>query len=288
MINIPMRQLWSAKLPDLLEKYAAKWKLEILTPFENLSYNYAAPARRADGTLVVIKAGFPKCELDAEIAALGHFGGQNMVCIYECELDDGIFLLEKISPGKSLWNLDDKQSTNILLDLMPKLWRPYCGEYPFPTIADWGRGFSHLRERNAGGTGRLDKRLIDRAENIYTELVISSESAVLLHGDLHHGNVLLAKDKSYLAIDPKGVLGEPCYEVGAFLRNPMPELLKREKLHTLMMWRTKEIVEKLGFEQERVVGWAMSQAVLAAIWCDEDSLPCREGFMRIAEVFDSF
>ena len=43
---------------------------------------------------------------------------------------------------------------------------------------------------------------------------------MLLHGDLQHYNVLLDKDRGWVAIDPKGVVGELEYEVGALLRNP--------------------------------------------------------------------
>ncbi len=38
-------------------------------------------------------------------------------------------------------------------------------------------------------------------------------------GDLHHENILAAERAPWLAIDPKGVIGEPAYEMGALLRN---------------------------------------------------------------------
>ena len=274
-------QSWHKSLPALLSKYVQRWDLEIAVPFENLSYNYAAPVTRADGTLAVIKTGF-SCEgLRAEIAALRHFAGRGMVHLYEADADDCIFLLERVSPGESLWDVDDKQATDILLDLMPKLWKPYRGEYPFPTVADWGKGFVDLRTRHHGV---LDAKLVDKAENLFADLLSSSDEAVLLHGDLHQGNLLSATREFYLAIDPKGVLGEPCYEVGTFLRNPASDLLKRENPRALLMRRIDRIVERLGFDSQRVTAWGMAQAVLAAIWCEEDQLPCGAAFMAIAEL----
>ena len=124
-------------------------------------------------------------------------------------------------------------------------------------------------------------------ENLFFELLESSEPPVLLHGDLHHDNVLSTIEGEYLAIDPKGVLGERCYEVGAFLRNPSLDLLKKEKLGKIMRRRVDMIVERLGFERERVIGWGISQAVLSAIWCDEDGVDCMEGMMRVAEILES-
>jgi len=42
----------------------------------------------------------------------------------------------------------------------------------------------------------------------------------LLHGDLHHDNVLFDSRRGGLAIDPKGVIGELKYEIGAALETP--------------------------------------------------------------------
>jgi len=40
----------------------------------------------------------------------------------------------------------------------------------------------------------------------------------------------------------------------------------------------------LGFDRQRVIGWGMSQAVLSAIWCDEDSVNCGDAAMQVAEI----
>ena len=278
---------WFNALPTLLERYAQRWDLTLEFPFENLSYNYVAPARCADGTSAVLKVGFPNDELRAEIAALRHFDGQGMVRLLKADEENCVFLMERIFPGKTLWNAGDEESTMHILDVMPKLWKPYFGDYLFKRVDDWGLAFSRLRERYDGGTGNLDAHLVTKAENLFFELLSSSDESVLLHGDLHHDNVLSAERQSYLAIDPKGVLGEPCYEVGAFLRNPLPALLQKENPRALMQRRVDMVVEGLGFDRKRVLGWGMSQAVLSAIWCDEDGVDCAQGMMKVAEVMES-
>ena len=47
----------------------------------------------------------------------------------------------------------------------------------------------------------------------------TSKETVVLHGDLHHWNILSSEREPYLIIDPKGYFGDPGYEVGAFLAN---------------------------------------------------------------------
>ncbi len=278
---------WLDSLSAHLDHYAKDWELTLFSPFENLSYNYVVPARRVDGTHVVLKLGFPNDELRTEINALRHFDGQGMVHLLEADEENCAMLLERVVPGDTLWNIDDEIATAHLLNVMPLLWKPYSGDYPFSSTADWGRGFSRLRERHHGGTGPLDERMVDKAENIFFELQASSAEPVLLHGDLHHDNVLSAQREPYLAIDPKGVLGEPCYEVGAFLRNPFPDLLKKENPRGLTERRVDMVVERLGFDRQRVIGWGISQAVLSAIWCDEDGVDCMDGMMKVASILAS-
>src|SRR5258708_16045681 len=69
---------WLASLPSLLADCAQRWQLTILPPFPNLSYHYAAPAERADGTPVVIKACSPTGECAAEAEALHLFQNGGM------------------------------------------------------------------------------------------------------------------------------------------------------------------------------------------------------------------
>lgn len=271
-------------MPALLETYAQRWDLSISPSFENLSYNYVTPASLSDGTPVVLKLGVPNDELRAEIAALRHFNGRGIVRLLDADEENCAMLLERITPGETLWCVDDEIATASLLDVMPKLWKPYGGDFPFKRVDDWGRGFARLCERHNGKTGKLDTKMVDKAECLFYELLVSSAEPVLLHGDLHHDNLLSAQRVPYLAIDPKGVLGESCYEVGAFLRNPLPGLLENENPRKLIQRRVDMIVEYLGFDRQRVIGWGMSQAVLSAIWCDEDGVDCGDEVMQVAEI----
>ena len=108
-------------------------------------------------------------------------------------------------------------------------------------------------------------------ESIFAEYVPSQGERVLLHGDLHHWNILSATREPWLAIDPKGVIGEREYDVGAFMRNPWGAVTPEfNELKRLLARRVDVFVEMLGFECERVIGWSLAQAMLSAWWCVED------------------
>ena len=106
-------------------------------------------------------------------------------------------------------------------------------------------------------------------DNLRDELLATSTESVVLHGDLHHDNILQSGD-GWKAIDPHGLTGEPCYEVGALLRNPIANL---ERLPAVFERRIDILTAELGFSTERIRQWSFVQAVLSAWWFYEDGSP---------------
>ena len=226
---------------------------------------------RADGTPVVLKLSFPEDkEFETEAEALRLFDGRGAVRLLELDLESGAMLLERCEPGAPLETVeDDEEATLIAAGVLEELWRPVPPEHPFPSVADWARGFDRLRRRYAGGTGPMPGALVERAEALFAELISSQTETFLLHGDLHHGNILAAKRRPWLAIDPKGVVGEPAYDTAALLHNPV-ELLREPDPGRLLRRRIDLLSERLDLDRERVRGWGLAQAVLAAYWGLED------------------
>jgi streptomycin 6-kinase len=262
---------WLAGLPALLAECERRWGLTIAPAFPNLSYNYVAPAVRADGLEIVIKLGVPNPELSSEAAALRVYDGRGSIRLVDADADAGILLLERVRPGTTLADLtDDDAATAIAADVMRQLWRPAPPDHPFPTVERWSKSLFELRGRFGGGTGPLPEHLVALAASLATELIGSMAAPVVLHADLHHGNILAAERQPWLAIDPKGVAGEPAYEVGALLRNPMPQILAMPQPRRVLARRVDLLAERLGFDRQRLIGWGVSQAVLSACWSLED------------------
>jgi len=265
---------WLAGLPALLSELAARWALDLAPPFPRLSYNYVAPARRGDGTVVVLKLGFTgDREFATEAEALWLFAGRGCVRLLETDVPRGALLLEVLRPGTSLGDdpADDAAATSVVCAALRALGHVVpAPDHPFPTTADWAAGLARLRARFAGGTGPLPPALVDRAERLFAELHASAASPRLLHGDLHHGNVLAAQRRPWLAIDPKGVVGEAAYDAGAFLRNPLPAILRTPAPGRFLARRLDQLAEELGLPRQRLQAWGLAQAVLSAWWMIED------------------
>lgn len=262
---------WLERLPSLIAELAQHDALTIAAPFPNLSYNYVAPAVRADGKEVVVKIGYPGREFLTEIDALSLYNGRGMVQLLDAGREQGFMVLERVKPGMPVLDLgDDEKATSIAAHVMQEFWRPVPPGYSFPTVADWAAGLKKLRPLFGGTTGPLPARYVEEAEALFAELLPTQAEPVLLHGDLHHWNILSAEREPWLAIDPKGVIGEPAYEIGAWLRNPLLHLLKESDLKRMLERRIAQFSEELGFDRTRLRDWAFAQAVLSAWWSIED------------------
>lgn len=256
---------WLRRLPGLLTECAARWALTIEAPFTPLTYNFVAPAVCADGTPVVLKVGVPCRELSTEIAALRCFDGRDAVRLLDADGGQGVLLLERLTPETSLLSVaKDEQATHIAAAVMRGLRRSLPGEHLFPSVTEWVCGLKSLRRRFGGGTGPLPPRLVEAAEGLSRDLLASAPETILLHGDLHHGNILTSERALWLAIDPKGVAGEPAFEPSAFLLNPGP------RSASILTRRVAVFAEALCVPEERVRGWGFVRAVLSAWWSLED------------------
>src|SRR5262245_15397208 len=180
---------WLAALPMLLAECARRWTLAIDAPFADLTYNYVAPATRGAAG-VVLNVGVPHPELWCGIAALGAFRGESAVRLLAFDPERGALLLERLEPGAPLSTLaDDAESTAIAARLMRSLWRDPPAGHGFPRFADWAaRAFARVRAKPRGAPSPLPESLVVEAEAIFA--AAGSRDATLLHGDLHHTNVL--------------------------------------------------------------------------------------------------
>ena len=279
---------WLQQLPTTLAECARQWSLTLHPPFPNLSYNYVAPAERTDGTRAVIKAGLPQDkEFLSEAEALRVFNGQGMVQLLEFDRQKRVMLLERVEPGITLRSISDtEQLITIAVQVMRRLWQPVDPTHPFLTVEGWGKGFERMRRLYSGTSGPLPSFLFDRAEASYAELSQSMATRVLLHGDLHHDNMLTATRQAWLAIDPKGIVGEPAYETAPLLLNMFSK--EDPQSYKVLARGIVQLSEELGLDKKRIHGWALSRAVLSAIWNLEDTeqgweddIACAETLARI-------
>lgn len=255
---------WLARLPALIGALEARWEIEVGAPFAALTYHWVAPARRRDGEDLVLKLGVPTPEMATEIAALRAWNGEGSARLVDADAGEGALLLERLLPGRTLAERGlerDNDATDVALRLMRSL-HAAPPVAPLPSLEEWTRGIE--RAAAAG----FAPSLAPLAVRLRDKLLATSPAPVLLHGDLHHFNILEATRAPWLAIDPKGVAGDPAYEPAPFLYNPADAVLAAPDARQLLARRIERFAGALP--RQRVVDWAFVYGVLSAWWSFED------------------
>jgi streptomycin 6-kinase len=260
---------WMARFPALVDRFRQQWDIvEVGGTFPYVGYAWVAPVTLRDGTQAVLKLAPPDKEYASEYEALRLYAGDGAARLIAGDPGAVGLLLERLEPGTTLAELeDDIAATEIAGRAMRKLFRALPADHPFPTVERWGAAFRRVREANSGTSGGFPPELFDPAERIYFELSASQAEPVLLHGDLHHWNILRAQREPWLVIDPKGLAGEPAYDAGALLRNKTDV---EPDVRRLTERRIAQLAEILEVDKQRLLLWAFSGGVLSALWMFED------------------
>jgi streptomycin 6-kinase len=261
--------VWLRDLPAVASALADCWGIALGSPFE-LSFNYVARATLQDGSEAVFKIGPWHDDVSREIEAVRLYDGNGMCRLIVADVGKLALLVERLRPGEMLLDTaarDDEAATRIGAQVMQRLWRS-LDDLPNPSLfrplAEWFQAFPRHRAAY-GGPGPFPAAILERAEAVTRDLLASVPRTVLLHGDLHHYNVLSAERAPWLAIDPKGMLGDPGYEIGPFLLNPRGA----PKSAAVLRRRLDIFAEELGYDWERLRSWGIAHAVLSACWIAE-------------------
>jgi len=154
---------------------------------------------------------------------------------------------------------------------------PIPSTHAFPHIKDWLAALDNDL--------KIPAEHLQKVRELRDQLLKTVSPDVLLHGDLHQDNIL-KNGNGWVVIDPKGVIGEPAYEVAAFIRNPIPELLNYTDAPNIIYNRITRFAELLELPTKRIFDWCFVQAVLTWIWALEDSCDASY-FVQLTKIFDA-
>ncbi|MFM9135032.1 MAG: aminoglycoside phosphotransferase family protein [bacterium] len=255
--------------PDILD-ILRRWGVQPLemTP----THDWACFARRGEED-VVAKWGDPESRA-REAAALRHFGG-DAARLLESDDDAGVILVERLLPGDDIAPLartDDDAATAVIAELIVRLHRdqaaPPAG-IGLPDLAGIGSAF------DLPADPRVPASLRERARAVLDDLLADAPRPVVLHGDLHHFNVLRARwedPPEWRCIDPHGWAGDPAFEVAAMLANPRglaegdARGIDGSAMLRLAERRRAILAEITGFDPDRIRAWSFAGSVIAELW----------------------
>lgn len=251
---------WLAALPGQIAALERAWALTRVADVPVAGECAWIGVVRRDGDDAILKVTVPHDEARHEGEALRVWAGDAAVRLLARGADGFALLLERCVPGDTLWALPVDAGNAVACAVGQRLWRPVGADAPFDRLSDLVARWS--RELPLDGPGQGYSRLmIDEAVRLGQALVASSPAPLLLHGDLHPGNILAAQREPWLAIDPKPVVGDPAYDWAQLLGNRCEAALALADPCAELVRQALQLAALCGQDPRRVAGWAFVKAL---------------------------
>lgn len=253
---------WLADLPAFVALACERWSLRLGAVFEAPQMiGFVAAVDRADGTRAILKLNGPDRECAHEAEALALWNGRGAVELLASDPGTRSFVLERCEPGTPLLGLEDDDAMRIVSASLRRLWRAAPAHHPFDLLADESRRWAQELPKTFERLGApFERRILDQAVEACAELVADTIEPVVLHQDLHGGNVLRAEREPWLVIDPKPLVGERAFDVAAIVRD-RGDMLAGPDGAAIIRRRLDILCDELGLERERMRLWSLIHAL---------------------------
>lgn len=214
------------------------------------------------------------------------------------EPDDSVaLLLERVVPGYDLRPLarqDDDAATAAVGQVITAMHAaadavPVSAPADLPALRAIAEAFDPPQRHPAWPTGErppgLEPALVDRARALLAELTAPSVSDTVLHGDLHHANIVCDGGPAWRgadhpelthwrAIDPHGWFGDAHFDAVSMLldlHGTTPQAaLGDGEVRALTRRRAAILADITGLDADRIEAWAVVGAVISELWCLAD------------------
>ena len=260
---------WLQRLPDLLERCRARWGLTLGPTSEEIKINYVGFAELPSGEEVVLKVGVPHRDFSTEMEALAIYAGRGINRLIDKDEELNAMLLERIRPGNMLVHSPGKReqteaAARIMLDLQSV---PPPSGHSLPHFSEWMESaFGDANNCADPERARPYVEQFPRVRAVIAQFMKPSEPQRLLHGDLHHFNILKDDRRGWIAIDPKGVIGASCLDIGRFIGNAIDDDVSRAEKRQQVIDALEVFSEILEESFERVCLGAFCDKVIGSSW----------------------
>ena len=235
--------------------------------------------------LPVCRGGVPamlKVETTAEEsrggAVMAWWNGRGAARVLAHEGD--ALLLERAVAGISLANFAragrDDEATRIICAAVAELHAPRS--LPPPDLVSLTEWFETLQPAAAMHGG-----ILRRSAETASELLATQRDVTVLHGDIHHDNILNFGSRGWLAIDPKGLRGERGFDYANLFCNPDHETAT---LPGRLARRIELVTGAAALEPTRLLRWILAWAGLSAAWLIDDGVSPK-GALTVAELAEA-
>ena len=252
-----------------------KWKLDHIEVIYEHSAKGVFTAESKNFGSVILKVDQHKSQLKSEYQMLARLSGRHSCKVYSFDESAGLLLEERIFPGTVLRSeVSLEKRIQMFLQVFHEIHMP---EDSGVTYLNW---LEQIREYCV--QHQVAEDMAFRAHLFCTEIFEKYPDKVLLHGDLHHDNLLQRTDGSYAMIDPKGVVGPVIMDLPRFILNELGTVHTcSDRLHIEEVIRL--LGEQLGYSVVDIRKLFYMETVLENIWCAEDGEEINRQEMELAD-----
>jgi streptomycin 6-kinase len=247
---------------DEIATYSSRWGLVADGDSFRTRTSWLRPVV-CDGLHALLKVPFVE-EERAGIPVLAWYGGVGAARVLRSDLN--AVVMERLADDISLPELaahDDAEATRILCGVVAELHRPRLAAPP--PLTSMRDGFRALEAAAAAGSGR-HATVLAAAWKVARRLIEAPAPSIVLHGDMHHANVLHDPRRGWVAVDPKGMVGNPALDYAKILYNPTAAIAHRPGR---LRAQAAVIAAQAGISEREVLEWSFAQAALSACWSIE-------------------
>jgi streptomycin 6-kinase len=265
---------WLVSLPATVADLCTKWRIELDPVIPDTYITLVLLGHSATLGPVVIKSSPLAGEFRAEATALGLAAGENVARLYDVDFARSVMVIERIVPGTQLRHIamTDEQATRLAAETVATMWRPVPEPVGLHPLGHWMRALFDWSPHS----DRIAADLVEHAQEVGSSLLARSSRVYLLHGDFQHHNLLQRESGAWAIIDPKGLIGDPGFEIAAWMYNP-PGVTARDDYLDVVARRVAICAEVWGIDRHELVAWAFVGAVLSVCWSASDPAP--EGWL---------
>ncbi|MFT5376667.1 MAG: streptomycin 6-kinase [Candidatus Latescibacterota bacterium] len=284
------RKPWLAELPEILKGCREKWGLTLGRAVDEIKGNFVGFVMLPNGDEAILKVVLPDADLTAQMEALAIYEGRGINRLIDLDEDLGAMLLERLHPGTMLASHPNREehpeiTGRILVDLHKT---PPPATHNLSHFQDWmNEAFRDIRNCSDLERSRPYLEQMPRAQGIMDTLRAPEEPQLLLHGDLHHWNILSDESRGWMAIDPGGVIGASCLDVGRFIVNAVgfDDNPSKSEMRETLLESIRILSDVLGESEERMFAGAFCDKITSSGWgFDKQSKEHDEVSLRMLQV----
>ncbi|MGH3385854.1 MAG: aminoglycoside phosphotransferase family protein [Nocardioidaceae bacterium] len=256
---------WLAALPAQVDDLLRRWSIRLDGA---TSYGYVGivvPVVRFDGVRAALKVGYPDGESAGEAPALAAWAGRGTALLLERDESGFALLLERLDPDRSLFSVPVDEGVDVIGGLLSRLHQVAAPDGVPRLSVESARWLEQVPATWDRLGVREDRRLLEAALATWRELGPEADDR-LLHRDLHYGNVLAGEREPWLVIDPKGMAGDPAYDVVPAIWNRLEVLVSADDPAAAVRRRVDRLCEAAGIDRERAYRWTVARCVEDLMW----------------------